>query len=54
MSPFGFLNRDDDAQGMVEYALILVLIALAVIAMLGLFGDGIDSMYQRIVEAVSE
>jgi Flp pilus assembly pilin Flp len=36
-----------DGQGLVEYALIIVLIALAVITMVGAMGGGVVSIYQN-------
>lgn len=43
------LQRDDeDGQGMVEYALILVLIAIVVIAVLNLLGKRVSNLYSNI------
>ena len=44
---FGFLCSEE-GQGLVEYALILVLIALVVIAMLKGTGQSVNSVYSRI------
>ena len=44
----GFLQREE-GQGLVEYALILVLIAIVVITVLVLFGDPLADWYRLIV-----
>jgi pilus assembly protein Flp/PilA len=41
------LWHDEEGQGMVEYGLILALIAIAVIAILGTMGDNIRALFQR-------
>jgi Flp pilus assembly pilin Flp len=43
------LLSDDatEGQGLVEYALIITLIALAVVAMLAVLGGGVISIYQN-------
>ena len=46
-----FLNRED-GQGLVEYALILVLVAIVVIAILALLGPQIGNVFSRIVNAL--
>ena len=47
-----FLPREE-GQGLVEYALILVLVAIAVIALLALLGTQIQSVFSQIVSALS-
>jgi pilus assembly protein Flp/PilA len=42
-------HRVERGQGMVEYALIIVLIALVVIIALTLFGTQLSATYSRIV-----
>jgi pilus assembly protein Flp/PilA len=42
------LVRDEEGQGLAEYALILVLIAVAVIGALELLGGGIDGILKNI------
>lgn len=42
----------EEGQGLVEYALILVLVALIVILILTLFGQGVGNMFSNIVSAV--
>lgn len=37
--------RDENGQGMVEYALILALIAVVVIAAVTAFGQGVRNLY---------
>jgi pilus assembly protein Flp/PilA len=39
-------------QGMVEYALILVLVALVIFIALTLFGSGVGNLYQTIVNKI--
>lgn len=36
-------------QGLVEYALILVLVAIIVIVMLALFGEAVGNMYSNVI-----
>ena len=45
-----FLNRED-GQGLVEYALVLVLVAVVVIAILTLLGPQIGNVFSRIIYA---
>ena len=47
-----FLPREE-GQGLVEYALILVLVAIAVIALLALLGTQIQNVFSRITDALS-
>ena len=47
-----FLNRED-GQGLVEYALILVLVAIVVIAILTLLGPQIGNVFSRISYALT-
>ncbi|NCF69871.1 MAG: Flp family type IVb pilin [Chloroflexi bacterium] len=46
-----FLNRED-GQGLVEYALILVLVAIVVIAILTLLGPAIGDVFSQIMNAL--
>ena len=39
-------------QGLVEYALIILLVGLAVIVMLALFGQGVGNMFSNIIASV--
>ncbi|MCI0713305.1 MAG: Flp family type IVb pilin [Chloroflexi bacterium] len=41
------VNREE-GQGLVEYALILVLVAIAVIITLGLLGGQVDAVFEEI------
>ena len=47
-----FLPREE-GQGMVEYALILVLVAIVVIVILSLLGPQIGIVFSQIVDALS-
>lgn len=40
--------RDEEGQGMAEYALILVLIAVVVIVALTALGEGIEGVFNKI------
>ena len=39
----------EEGQGLVEYGLILVLIAVVVVAVVGLFGEQVSQMFSQIV-----
>ena len=47
-----FLPREE-GQGLVEYALILVLVAIAVIILLTLLGDTINNVFSDIASALN-
>jgi pilus assembly protein Flp/PilA len=47
-----FLHREE-GQGLVEYALILVLVAIVVIAILTLLGPQIGNVFSRITYGMS-
>lgn len=47
----GFLAREE-GQGLVEYALILVLVAVAVIVVLGTMGTQITGVFNRVNSAL--
>jgi pilus assembly protein Flp/PilA len=42
----------EQGQGLVEYALIMLLVALAVIIVLALFGPFIGGLYSNIVQSI--
>ena len=44
------LPHQDDGQGLVEYALIIMLIALALVASVGAFGNSVKALYDYIIE----
>ena len=46
-----FLPREE-GQGLVEYALILVLVAIAVIALLTLLGNTVGDVFSSITDAL--
>ncbi|HLD93828.1 MAG TPA: Flp family type IVb pilin [Anaerolineales bacterium] len=46
------LFAKEKGQGLVEYALILVLVAIVVIVVLALLGTSITNVFQRIVQAI--
>jgi pilus assembly protein Flp/PilA len=41
--------HEEEGQGLVEYALIILLIAVVVVGVLGVFGTGVNSLYLTIV-----
>jgi pilus assembly protein Flp/PilA len=43
---------NEEGQGLVEYALILVLIAIVVIAVLLLLGPAVADVFQQILDAI--
>lgn len=45
--------HNEKGQGLVEYALVLVLVAVVVIAILTLLGPQIGEVFSRIVDALS-
>jgi pilus assembly protein Flp/PilA len=47
------LVRDEEGQGLAEYALILVLIAVVVIGVLGTLGDEIKSVFTDITNGLT-
>mgnify|MGYP001774004289 CR=1 FL=1 len=46
------LLRREEGQGLVEYALILVLVAIVVIAILMILGPTIGNVFSNIVQAL--
>jgi len=46
------LLKREKGQGLVEYALILVLVAIVVIAILALLGPAIGNVFSRIIESL--
>jgi pilus assembly protein Flp/PilA len=47
-----FLTPQEKGQGLVEYALILVLVAVVVIVILALLGPAIGNIFSNIMSAV--
>jgi pilus assembly protein Flp/PilA len=45
--------RKNDGQTLSEYALILVLVALAVLVVLGLLGGQIQAIFQAVIDALT-
>ncbi len=44
---------NEEGQGLVEYALIIVLVAIVVIAVLTLLGNQLQNVFNRITNALS-
>jgi pilus assembly protein Flp/PilA len=47
-------KEDEEGQGLVEYALILVFVAVVIILLLTILGPGIRNVYQNIINAMQE
>jgi pilus assembly protein Flp/PilA len=45
-------KKYEKAQGLVEYALIFILVALLVIILIYIFGGSVGSMYSNVVETI--
>lgn len=54
MNSLRFWLHKEEGQGLVEYALILVLIAIAVMATLSVVAGGIDSALQTIASGLGQ
>ena len=52
MKKFSAILRDESGQGMVEYGLILGLIAVAAVAVLVVLGPQITAMFQQASDAL--
>lgn len=48
-----YKERSEEGQGLVEYALILVLVSITVIAVLSLLGDNVGAVFWRVDAALS-
>jgi len=46
------MKRDKGGQGLIEYALIMLLVALAVIVILALLGPTIGSLFSNIIPLI--
>lgn len=44
--------KDNDGQGLVEYALILVLVAIVVIVILALLGPAIGNVFSNLISQI--
>lgn len=42
------------AQGLIEYALIILLVVIVIITVLGLLGVQVNSMYENVINAIPE
>ena len=47
-------DHNDEGQGLVEYALIVLLISIVVILILGLVGGQINSMFEDVVNGFNQ
>jgi pilus assembly protein Flp/PilA len=48
-----YLQANEEGQDLVEYALIIVLIALAIVVALGLLGDEIVAVFEEITSELA-
>lgn len=46
-------SRQEEGQGLIEYALIVLLIAIGVIVVLGLLGGQVQAVFQSITNALA-
>ena len=44
--------KEEEGQGLVEYGLILLLMVVIAVAVVGIFGDEIQNIYERIVDNI--
>lgn len=44
--------HNEEGQGLLEYALVLVLVAIAIVAILTLLGPQIGNLYSRLITAI--
>lgn len=51
-SPHSDVIRRDEGQGLVEYALILIFVAVVVVFLIAILGPGVGNMYSNIVAAL--
>jgi pilus assembly protein Flp/PilA len=47
-----FITSGERGQGLLEYALIIILVAVIVIVILALLGPGIGNMFSNIIELI--
>jgi pilus assembly protein Flp/PilA len=47
-----FFPHDESGQGLIEYALILILVSLVVIVILTTFGQTIGNAYSNVVQRI--
>ena len=47
-----FLAKSEKGQGLIEYALIIVLVSIVVIAVLALLGPAISDIFQQIIDTI--
>lgn len=50
---FGWLKNEESGQGMVEYGLIIALVAIVVIVILGLLGGNLKNIFTTANDALS-
>ena len=53
MAQFGLVKDEEEGQGLVEYALIIVLISIAAIVAMNALAGGISGVFTRITQTLS-
>lgn len=53
MHLFGLLHRDEEGATMVEYGLMVALIAVVALAAVTLLGGNVTAMFQKIADALT-
>ncbi len=46
------LSKEEVGQGLVEYALILILVAIVVLALLIIFGPAVGNMFSNVISNI--
>lgn len=47
-----YFNKNEKGQGLIEYALIIVLVSIVVIAVLALLGPAIGNIFRQIINTI--
>ena len=47
-----FILREENGQGLMEYGLILVLVAIIVVLILGVYGSQVANFFSRVTNAM--
>ncbi len=50
---FSFIETKEEGQGLVEYALIIALVAIVLVAILGTMTDALDGIFEAIANALN-
>ena len=47
-----YILREENGQGLMEYGLILILVAIIVVIILGLYGSQVANFFSRVTDSV--